>query len=267
MRIGAFIALRKIFSFLINPIPILYLLLLVGTVLFFLRKKKVARWFFLFSVLWLLAISTSPFPRFLVSRLENSYPPLLSYPFSGSSRPVNILVLGGGHTHDLRLPPNDQLSANAIGRLVEGIRLYRQIPGSKLITSGYAAKEDISQALVMYRTALLLGVDSSRLSLQEDPRITYHEALFYRQNFDTTATLIIVTNAIHMPRAMMLFRKVGLHPIAAPTNHYLKKGFYRTKPDISVGASNIKMLEAGFHELIGIVWGWIRYGKEGNRKP
>jgi len=267
MNLTAFISLREILSFLINPLPILYLLLLTGTLFLLLRRKKTSRWFFLFSALWLLAITTSPFPRFVASRLENTYPPLLSFPVTDTSRPVNILVLGGGHTHDLRFPPNDQLSINALGRLAEGIRLYRQIPRSRLITSGYAGKEDISQAMVMYRTALLLGVDSSRLSLQEEPRITWHEALSYRQNFDTTATLIIVTDAIHMPRAMMLFRKAGLHPIAAPTNHLIKKGFYRPRPDISLGSGNIKMLEAGFHELTGLVWGWIRYPGEGNRKP
>jgi len=259
--------LREILSFLINPLPVLYLLLLAGAVFLILRKKKASRWFFLLSVLWLLAITTSPFPRFLVSRLETRYPTLLSFPVSDTSRFVNILVLGGGHTHDLRFPPNNQLSANALGRLAEGIRLYRRIPHSRLITSGYTGKEDISQAMVMYRTALLLGVDSSRLSLQEEPRITWQEALSYRQNFDTTATLIIVTDAIHMPRAMMLFRKAGLHPIAAPTNHYVKKGFHRPKPDISLGAKNIQMLEAAFHELAGLAWGWIRYDNEENRIP
>lgn len=259
--------LREILSFLINPLPVLYLLLLAGIVFLIFRKKKASRWFLLLSLLWLLAITTSPFPRLLVSRLETRYPPLLSFPSSATSRLVNILVLGGGYTNDIRFPPNDQLSFNSIGRLAEGIRLYRQIPHSRLITSGYAGKEDISQAMVMYRTALLLGVDSSRLSLQEEPRITWHEALSYRRNFDTTAILIIVTDAIHMPRAMMLFRKAGLHPIAAPTNHYIKKGFHRPKPDISLGSENVKMLEAAFHELAGLAWGWIRYDNQENRIP
>jgi len=254
-------SLREILSFLINPLPVLYLLLLAGVIFLILRKKKVARWFFLLSGFWFVAITTSPFPRFVVSRLENRYPPLLSLPVTDTSRPVNILVLGGGHTHDLRFPPNDQLTINALGRLAEGIRLYRQLPHSRLITSGYAGKEDVSQAIVMYRTALLLGVDSSRLAFQEEPRITWHEALVYREKFDTTAPLIIVTDAIHMPRAMMLFRKAGLHPVAAPTNHYIKKGFYRPKPDISLGAGNTKMLEAALHEVVGLAWGQLHYNK------
>ncbi|MBK7712495.1 MAG: YdcF family protein [Bacteroidales bacterium] len=35
-------------------------------------------------------------------------------------------------------------------------------------------------------------------------------------------SLILVTDAIHMPRAMMIFRKLDIEPIPAPTNHIIK---------------------------------------------
>ena len=76
------------------------------------------------------------FWMFLLS-LERSYPPLTDLNSLSNDIDVHIMVLGSGHTSDPALPANNQLSHNALGRLAEGIRLHRLLPGSKLITSGW----------------------------------------------------------------------------------------------------------------------------------
>lgn len=63
------------------------------------------------------------------------------------------------------LSANNQLSTTAVGRLTEGIRIHRMLPGSRLILSGYGGDSNVTQALVLYRTALLLGVDSATMSI------------------------------------------------------------------------------------------------------
>lgn len=69
---------------------------------------------------------------------------------------------------------------------------------------------------------------------------------------------ILVTSACHMPRSIALFRKLGSHPIPAPTDHYLKKG----QNEISLSsffpdAGGFVMLESAFHEYLGLAWAKI----------
>jgi len=137
---------------------------------------------------------------------------------------LHILVLGGGHSSDPRMPATNQLSQEALGRLVEGVRLHQKHPGSILILSGYAGRDPVSNAEVMFRAALILGVNARQMHILPEPRNTRQEAIAYHNRFGIHHPLILVTSASHMPRAMIWFRKAGLTPVPAPTNHMIKKG-------------------------------------------
>src|SRR2546430_11935181 len=53
---------------------------------------------------------------------------------------------------------------DSLYRLVEGIRLHRQIPGSRLVITGGAIFESLSSARVIADLALALGVESEARS-------------------------------------------------------------------------------------------------------
>ena len=191
----------------------------------------------------------------MVEYLENQYETVSIKRLNTLNEPINILVLGGGHTDDTRFPANNQLSDQALVRLSEGIRIHRQLPGSTLITSGGSGESEIAQAKILANTALLLGVDSSHLKMQTQPKNTWAEANEYKRLYADSAQLVLVTSAAHMPRAMYLFRKAGLNPIAAPTNHLVKKGtrekdFWYWFPS----SGNIKLMESAIHEYLGLLW-------------
>ena len=71
---------------------------------------------------------------------------------------TDILILGGGHTNDSRLPANNQLSTNALGRLAEGIRIHRELPGSKIITSAYYALQDTKTPFKIFIVAVITNI-------------------------------------------------------------------------------------------------------------
>ena len=62
-----------------------------------------------------------------------------------------------------------------------------------------------------------MGVSKYNILMQEEPRDTEEEALYVKR-IVKNKPFILVTAAYHMPRAMELFKKEGLSPIAAPTN-------------------------------------------------
>ena len=245
--------LRAIISQLILPLPLFWIFIgLTGLSLFW-KKKRVAACLASVSLLWLLAVSTPFLPDLLVAHLEQRYPVWSPAALRGSDGPTQVLLLGGGHTDDRRLPPNDQLSPVALARLSEGIRLQRLIPGSTLITSGYAGNSGVAQAELLAQTALLLGVAPAQIRMQTNPTNTRGEATEYRRLFGDKAHLIIVTSAVHMPRAMYLFRKAGLNPVAAPTNHLVKQGTHRDPWYWLPSAGNIQKTESAIHEYVGMI--------------
>ena len=70
---------------------------------------------------------------------------------------------------------------------------------------------------------------------------------------------ILVTSATHMPRAMSLFKSLGLNPIAAPTSYY--KGNFSSS-FINLRASSFYLSKIAIHEYIGILWSKLQELKD-----
>jgi uncharacterized SAM-binding protein YcdF (DUF218 family) len=236
------------------PLPVLYLLLGAGIVLLKIKKKRATKWLFLIAGIWLLVISTRFIPDLLIRSLENRYPSLPEVEKTSYTTPIYVMVLGGGHSDDRDLPPNDLLSGAALGRLAEGIRLHRLLPESRLVLSGYPGRSSLSQAEVLARTALSLGVLESDIKRLATTRNTGDEAKIFFSEFGNKNTLILVTDAAHMPRAVMLFKKAGLDPFPAPANHIFKKNSSGGPFSWLPAGGNIVKVEVAVHEYAGILW-------------
>jgi len=247
--------MRAFLSVLIMPLPLLYLLLIAALIFSASNRKKTGNLFLVLAGIWFLIISTPVIPKVLVKTLENKYPQLSDESIRNFPDSCDIIILGGGHTDDKELSPNNQLSGAALARVIEGIRIHRMIRGSRLVMSGFRGDSELSQALVLYRTALLLGVDSTSMALQTVPSNTRMEAEEFAKNFGPQNDLVVVTSAIHMPRAMILFHKAGLSTVAAPANQILKYGSRKHFWSWIIPSSeNIDMMEAAIHEYVGIIW-------------
>src|SRR5699024_358196 len=81
-----------------------------------------------------------------------------------------------------------------------------------------------SQAQVSKEAAMSLGVDENNIKILPTPTTTLEEALAFKQHFGTDKHVIIVTSALHMPRATEIFTDVGLNVIPAPTAFIYKEG-------------------------------------------
>jgi uncharacterized SAM-binding protein YcdF (DUF218 family) len=244
-------------SILFMPLIILWLILLAGLLFLQLKRRRIAFVCGFFSILWLAVISLPFIPNLLVRSLEKRYPPLLEISQFNLKDSVNILALGAGYTSNRDLPPNDQLSLNSLGRLTEAIRIHRLLNASFLILSGSEPGEKVSESELYLRTAIALGVKNSEIGFLGTPQNTQMEAIDYTKKFGTKNTLIIVTDAIHMPRAMYLFRKAGQNPIPAPTNHMVKSDRIIYLRDRGPSSFNIVKMDYAMHEIIGLAWAKI----------
>ena len=248
---------KKIVGPLLLPVSVGLEVMLLGLFfLWFTRRQKAGKIIVTIGVGLFALCSYGGFSNILLKPLEYEYPALLN---SANLEEVKwIVVLGGGHTSDPKLPVTSQIGKETLARLVEGIRLHKMVPGSKLLLSGGGVFDPVPNAKVMADVALILEVDESDIVLENESRDTKDEARIIKEMVGNER-FVLVTSASHMPRSMALFRKQGMDPIPAPTGHWVKErqgginpGMFFPNPD------NLVKVQIAIHEYLGMVWAKIR---------
>jgi uncharacterized SAM-binding protein YcdF (DUF218 family) len=226
-------------------------LLVLSFILYRYKKIKWAKILVWVSVLLFLLCSTSYLPEYLASKLERKYAPFKIEDNRFDTGKVLIHVLGSGYSLDERLPATAQLGLTALGRLAEGIRIHRGIKNSEIICSGNSMFATETQARVTKKAAVILGVAADELETLNTPGTTDEEAAALQERFNKSSQLIVVTDAIHMPRAIKLFTAAGFKPVAAPTNYKVNEGPSRYKINWWPAISNISLMNYVIHEWLG----------------
>jgi uncharacterized SAM-binding protein YcdF (DUF218 family) len=189
-----------------------------------------------------------------LQNLESKYEPI-DLTKVDTSKMYHIFVLGGGHTIASHLPANDQLEKGSLVRLIEGIRIYRLLPHSKIICSGQSTNSAISQAQLVAQTALDLGVNKDDLLLFHTTSNTLDEARKYKDSlYAPNINVILVTDAMHMKRATECFEHFNIQTIADPTNHRVK--FYRKNhnQNFTILLDNFEFFNHAIHEYVGSLY-------------
>jgi len=237
--------LKKFVTFFIEPFGMVLVLSILGIYFVFTQKQTKAKLFLLSSLSLFLLFSYPPFANYLVQNLENQYP---KYDYKQKIKYIH--VLGNGHTTDKTQPLSSQMGDASIKRVLEGIIIYRQTANAKLIFTGYKGNTDTSAAEMNSKFAQVLGVNKKDIIKNGSPKDTKEEAIFAKSIIGDKP-FVLVTSATHMPRAMILYKSLGMHPIAAPTN------FYKTDTTSYLKLPNIHaffIAKIAIHEYLGIIW-------------
>ena len=213
-------------------------------------KKKLAFFLIVFATLIFLASSTAYLPRYLTKQLENKYLPFNPASITNKSERIYIHVLGSGYNLDMRLPATSQIGVAAIGRLAEALRIYRQLSNSVIVCSANSMVGLETQASVTKRAAILLGADSSRVDRLDTPSTTQEEAIALHAHYGNKIKVIIISDAMHLPRAMKLFEKEGFDAIAAPTNFKVPEDSKQNLFGWWPATVNINLMDLVLHEYL-----------------
>jgi uncharacterized SAM-binding protein YcdF (DUF218 family) len=202
----------------------LYFIIWGITAYWFKRKKyKFSNLYLIIGLIALLICTTSYFPKKLIHTIEKAYQPIDLLQLEKTEK-YYIHVLGSGTSLDENLPASINLNSTTLTRLFEGIRVFNYLENGILVTSASAGKGNKSQAQVSKEAAISIGVDVKRIKILETPTTTLEEAKAFKKEFGVDKKLIIATSALHMPRAMEIFKDQGLNVIAAPTDYIYKEG-------------------------------------------
>ena len=235
------------------PVGVFCLLLTLFFMLFRFQKMAISS---LLISLCLFLVAGYGIPAYQhIKKQERKYPPWDIEKIAAEElRKIRfVVVLGSGNSTAPALPESNQLNTASLYRLVEGIRIQRQLPQAFLILSGGANRDPRANAVVAGRVAESLGVIKERMVTEDRPRDTAEEVSLLQPMLNDMP-FILVTSAVHMERAMRLFQQAGTHPIAAPTDFLVKDNGQLTSSSFVPTCTNLELSQRMIYAWAAQVW-------------
>jgi uncharacterized SAM-binding protein YcdF (DUF218 family) len=211
-----FLFLSKLLPLFLYPLGLTCLLLMLALVLLW-RRPRLAAISISLSLILLLAGSNGWVSNWLVSSLEFQNLPATEVP-----RAEAIVVLGGATKP--QSPPRPWVEVNEAGdRVLYGAKLYRDNQAPLMILSGGRIDwrgGGPPESADMAELVRSMGVPESAILQEPKSRNTRENAVNVQQLMEARGIrrILLVTSAMHMPRSLMIFKKLGIDAIAAPTD-------------------------------------------------
>lgn len=247
-----FFYLSKAFWFFIQPLNLTIILLLAGAALGAMRLKRTGRAVSGAAVLLLVLCAWTSVGALMLNPLEERF----ARPAEMPARVDGLVVLGGGFEGAINLVRGGYDLNSGGDRFVEAAILARRFPDARVLVSGGTGTlvlDGEGDADTAPRLLTALGVDRTRLILENRSRNTYENAQFSREMADPKSgeTWLLVTSAFHMPRSVGLFRKAGFDVVPWPVD-------YRTSGEEGIGlfrdnpADSLQTATMAIREWIGL---------------
>ncbi len=180
-----------------------------------------------------------------------------------------IVILGGCTEPALYPRPWVEITDEG-DRVLYGAKLYRDGKAPRLILSGGRIDWRRTGSSESEDMAILLeSMGVPRSAMLQDPSSlnTRENAVNVKQIMESQGIrrVLLVTSALHMPRSLMIFRKLGMDAIAAPTDftstqsdsqqsNTIEANVLNALPD----ADHLRRTTRALKEYIGIAVYWLR---------
>jgi uncharacterized SAM-binding protein YcdF (DUF218 family) len=198
--------LYKLVKVAVYPLTWIWALMILTVVLLFCRQTAarvtMARITACSALALLYGLSAGRISDNLVGMLEQVYPPY--HAEAGQSYDA-IVVLDSDFLPMGGMRPVAELSYESLQRTLCGAGAYSQGLSKKLVLSGGPG-----DTVEMAELALRLDVPEHAIVLEGGGRNTYESAKEVRKLLGPQTKILLVTSAIHIPRAVRLFQKQGL---------------------------------------------------------
>jgi uncharacterized SAM-binding protein YcdF (DUF218 family) len=246
--------LSKIFNFFINPLHILFLVILIKLfIIFFIQSKKLVILFSKLFLILFLFFGYSPLSNFLLSKIEDYIQPS-KYPIQ---QLTGVVVLGGSFDTGTESKERNQVFLNnSAERLTKALEIYKKNPRILILFSGFSNKlepQSWSESDMAKKFFLEQGVRIDNLIFENQSKNTFENIKHSKDIIaNHKGTWGLITSANHMPRSFFTFKKNGL--ILEPISVDYKTGTSRMfwiNFDITSSIINWNII---FHELIGIAY-------------
>lgn len=245
----------KIAGFFILPSNALAMLGLLGLVLLALTPfPRIGVCLIVLSTVLLLVIGYSPLGNIMMGALEDRFPKW----DASRGAPDGIVVLGGAIGPEMSLLHDEPALDEAAERITAIGSLARRYPHARIVYSGgngALVAPQGTEAEYALRLFLSIGISRERITLEDRSRTTAENAAFTKVLVQPKPgeRWILVTSAMHMPRAIGSFRHAGF-PVEAYPVDWRTGG--RLHPFASA-ARGLARTDAATHEWAGLLGYWL----------
>jgi uncharacterized SAM-binding protein YcdF (DUF218 family) len=209
----------KFLPLFVYPLGLSACLLAIALFLSWKKYVRLSRNFLIAALVILYVSSNRYFSDGLVRSLESRYIPTTELPTADG-----IVVLGGGIKP--QSAPRPWIEVGEAGdRLIYGAKLYREQKAPWLILSGGRVTWRVdggkgSESEDMAILAEIMGVPRSAMLQDPTSFNTKENAENVKQILKqhNLKKILLVTSALHMPRALAIFQKLKIDAIPAPTD-------------------------------------------------
>jgi len=243
------------FASLLLP-PTIFVVLGISGLLIARRYLYLGRTVMVVSITSLLALSTDAGSAWLIRPLEQQS---LQAKLIEKNKSQAIVVLGGGRAHlGSSAGDYDQVGPITLMRLRAAAHLQRQTHLPLLVTGGAPDGQGESEAVFMARSlkddfgVTARWVESNAINTNQNAILS---AQLLRQ--ENIQQILLVTDAIHMPRARWAFEHAGLRVAPVPS-HFVATGDFLLASFIP-NAQSLKNSHYAIHEWLSLLVYRLRY--------
>jgi len=248
-----FFVLSKTLGFFSEPSNFLIAVGIAGVLLLCTRFRRLASWLVVTCIVLLALVGYSPLGNILILPLEQRFPPW--DPSHGP--PDGIVVLGGAIDPDISNARGAVALDDSAERITVAVELARRYPKARIVYSGGSGSLQFDappEAPIAVKELEALGVAHDRIAAEEQSRNTIENAVFSRLIAQPKPgeRWLLVTSALHMPRAIAAFRAAGFPVEAYPVDWRTRGPVDAALPftDLTGGLS---MTDAAMHEWLGLL--------------
>lgn len=247
----------KIVAALLLPPGGIIVLLFTGLVLYR-RQAKAAAAVIGVATIALYALSVGPVSSRLMAPLERTA--VLSDTDSRLADRQAIVVLGGGRRRHAPEYGGETVGARTLERLRYAARLHRRLSLSLVVTGGVVSGPGLPEAELMARTLRddfavpVRWIEARSRNTQENA--AYTRALLVA---DDVLRIVLVSHAVHLPRAERMFKEQGFDVLPAPTAFHTGTGEPSTVLDWIPSSDALSQSWYASHEHLGRLWYWLRF--------
>lgn len=260
-----FLFLSKLLPLLFFPLGLIAILLVIATILLW-SKPRLATVPIMLALIVLLASSNSWISAWLVRSLEYQYLPPADLPKVGA-----IVVLGGATKPPI--PPRPWVDVSEEGdRVFHAANLYKAGKAPKIILSGgrvdWEGDNPFPESKDMVTLLQSMGVPAAALIEEPTSRNTHENAVNVKKILEqqNIQQILLVTSALHMPRSLKIFQKLGINAVPAPTDFLITDQTFMEMEDSAQAitlnllpeAERLRGTTRALREYVGIGVYWLR---------
>lgn len=246
-----FYTVSKLIGFFLIPLHLLVGLGVLGIVLLATRCRRLGKGLMAASILLIVAVGFLPFGTALMLPLEQRFPQW----HDNGAAPTGIIVLGGALDPVISQARRTVALSEGAERVTAGILLARRYPNALLVFSGGGDDPRLpGEADISVKFAEAMGIPKERLIAENRARSTAENAAYTKQLVapKPDQRWLLVTSAMHMPRSIGTFRKVGFSVEAYPVDYMTVGPSARWRLSDSI-EGGVKRTDAAAHEWIGLI--------------